>query len=188
MYNDGLLSVFLRKNRLKEVLKYLKEGNVLDIGCGNGELKDYLKDEVEYIGIDNNKKVLNEAINNHPYTKFYNSDIESINIMNLLDNKKFDNIVLSAVIEHLDNPVALLTNLSFLLKNNGRVIITTPTPGSSTLLDVGGKIRLFTYKDEVHIQYFSKEKLFEHAEKCGYKIIQYRRFLLLNQVIVLLKG
>jgi SAM-dependent methyltransferase len=190
MYNDGLLSGFLRKKRLQEVLKYLKGGNILDLGCGDGELRDYLKDDVEYVGIDNIKKVLSEAINNnHPNTKFYYGDIESKDIMNRLDNNKFDNIVLSAVIEHFDNAEAVLNKLFFLLKNDGRLILTTPAPSSRIILNIGEKVRIFNYNpDDVHKEYFSKEKLFRYAEKCGYKIIQYRRFLLLNQVIVLSKG
>ncbi|MBU1018932.1 class I SAM-dependent methyltransferase [Patescibacteria group bacterium] len=39
---------------------YLK-GKVLDIGCGNGRLKDYIGDRAEYFGCDNNEKFVTIA-------------------------------------------------------------------------------------------------------------------------------
>ncbi|MFA6528834.1 MAG: class I SAM-dependent methyltransferase, partial [Candidatus Gracilibacteria bacterium] len=44
--------------------EYLKDGlNVLDIGCGNGRLMDYLKQkaQVDYYGVDNNEKFIEIA-------------------------------------------------------------------------------------------------------------------------------
>ena len=56
-----------RKNKWEEFdkfLKYIKDNNVVaDVGCGNGRFYQFLKKhrKTKYIGIDNNKKLLEKT-------------------------------------------------------------------------------------------------------------------------------
>lgn len=60
--------------------KYIKSGDkVLDAGCGNGRLFDYLKElEVEYQGVDISPKLIDKAKSKYPEAKFEVADILSL--------------------------------------------------------------------------------------------------------------
>ena len=61
----------------EKFLEYVKPGDkVLDLGCGNGRLlKLFASVPVDYIGIDNNEKLIELAKKNYPDDKFLIGDI-----------------------------------------------------------------------------------------------------------------
>ncbi|MFN8296424.1 MAG: class I SAM-dependent methyltransferase [Chitinophagales bacterium] len=95
--------------------KISKNQRVLDIGCGTGNVILKLLPYTENIvGIDHNQVSLNvikQKINN-PTIKLICGDI--FNYMNENPSEHFDVIILSHILEHLDNPKEFLNNvLSF---------------------------------------------------------------------------
>ena len=82
---------------------------VLDIGCGNGALTyDVAQKAKKVVGIDLNEQNITSARN-----KFPRENIEYIhgNALTDLPNEKFDVIILSNVLEHIDKRVEFLTSL-----------------------------------------------------------------------------
>lgn len=66
-------------------------------------------------------------------------------------NMKFDTIVSMAVIEHVKNPKDFLINLGKYLKDDGKIILTTPHPKADWIYDLGSKIGLFSsHTNEEH--------------------------------------
>ena len=108
-----------------EVLKSIswKNKQVLDVGCGTG-LFSYLaaKKGAKVTGIDYSKEAINVAqkSHTHPNLLFQNFDISNF------PTKKFDIIVSLGTLEHMDNPFQILKKFKKFLKNNGKIIITSP--------------------------------------------------------------
>ncbi|WP_455144920.1 class I SAM-dependent methyltransferase [Brachyspira pilosicoli] len=104
------------KKLLKDVLKYKKNGKLLDIGCGPG----YLMEEAEKLGFDVygievGEKAADIAKNKFGNEKIYNGIIEKSNFK----NNYFDIIMMSDVLEHVVNPLDLLKKSKELLISCG---------------------------------------------------------------------
>lgn len=84
--------------------QYVKDGmRVLDIGCGNGRLYEYLKNKnIAYIGIDSNAQFITSAaerFKNDPRAQFIHLDMESLT--QALFAQPFDLIFCIASVQHL---------------------------------------------------------------------------------------
>jgi SAM-dependent methyltransferase len=96
--------------RLKMIGK-MCSGSVLDIGCGNGKVKDYLPETCTYSGID----IVPSG--NGSY-----GDVYTLNDAPLC----FDTVLLLEVLEHLERPLEALERIRPLIK--GKLIISVPNP------------------------------------------------------------
>lgn len=177
---EGLLSSFLRSQRIKAAKPYLK-GKVLDIGCGTGILANTIPPE-RYLGIDIDKVSLQQARITHPEHHFESAFPPS-------SEKKFDTIVALAVIEHIANPTAFLFDLSKLLSksNESSIVITTPHPSMDWIHAFGVTLGLFSkHANEEHEELLDKLKINKIAQRCNLEVNLYQRFLFrANQLIVL---
>jgi len=100
----------------KEIVNYAK-GNVLDIGCGEKPFYiDIQKQIIRYIGLD------------HPGTEHQKENIDVFGIAKYLPfkNESFDMVLLTQVIEHLEDPQKALYETYRILKQNGILIISWP--------------------------------------------------------------
>lgn len=109
--------------------KYVKIGDkVLDLGCGNGRLRLMFKDvKIEYIGIDNNQKLLELAEGNNEFDlenqKFVIGEMYNLPFA---DNS-FDIIYCIAAFHHLPGEKLRLQTLSEIkrvLKPGGQLVMT----------------------------------------------------------------
>ncbi|HDP70262.1 MAG TPA: class I SAM-dependent methyltransferase, partial [Actinobacteria bacterium] len=89
-------------NYHKFFVNNIEEGDtVLDIGCGNGALTfDLAKKAKKVVGIDINEKNIEVA-----KSKYNSANIEYKvgDATKDLDNKKFDAVVLSNILEHIED-------------------------------------------------------------------------------------
>lgn len=86
-----------------------KEDSVLDIGCGNGSLaKDVAKFAKSVMGIDFDPKVIEKAKrkNSAPNVEYKVGDATKD-----LSNQKFDVIIMSNVLEHIEHRVEFLKKI-----------------------------------------------------------------------------
>jgi len=133
-YFNQALAVKEKKNPLKylagkessyyPVYKYLidkKNLNILEIGSGYGYLTySIYKNKHNVLGIDVSENVVKFANSNFG-ALYKNTVIENLDI-----EQKFDLIIATEVIEHLDDPVTFLKNCKRFLNNNGKILLTTP--------------------------------------------------------------
>lgn len=102
-----------------------RHGKVLDVGCGNGIISIQLgKSGFNVTGIDVSEKTIETARKNNPFpnVQFRVQSAEQL----VASGELFDVIVCSEVLEHLDNPGALLKTLHQSLKADGILIVTVP--------------------------------------------------------------
>ena len=116
--------------RLQFIVDVLKEstppeGVVLDVGCGNGIISRGLGAQgFNVYGIDVSDKAIEKARsrNTHPNVRFDVINAEQL----VADGKTYDAVVLSEVLEHLQDPGSLLRVLYQSLKPAGKMIVTVP--------------------------------------------------------------
>jgi len=104
-----------------------------------------------------------------------------------MTRRYFDHVVLTAVVEHLGDPAAVLGQARTLLGPGGTVVVTTPHPRARRMHALGARLRLFSRDaDEEHERFFDREGLIRLAEQAGLRLVAYRSFQLgLNQLAVM---
>lgn len=108
-------------NRLKEILKYKKNGKLLEIGCGKGGFLKLATKHFDIEGMDISEYALNSArkiLGDH----VYGGNIETAS----LKSGYYDVIVVFNLLEHLKNPRAVIKKLHKGLKRGGIVIGSVP--------------------------------------------------------------
>jgi SAM-dependent methyltransferase len=113
-----------------KVLKYLfgkylkgKKSDVLEVGCGNGIVLGALSElnNLHLTGADIYLSGIKNAQLNAPKADFIQINAESIPFEN-----KFDAVGCFDVLEHIENDVKVISQLTKALKTNGTLFITVP--------------------------------------------------------------
>ena len=183
-----LLSRFLTCARLSRVAKHL-EGEVLDAGCGYGELLDYLPTPVQAVTLldrspERLPRLQTRLARGTVNAKFLLGDIAIGEIA--LPDASFDTVVMAALLEHLKIPGAALREARRLLKPGGSLVLTTPTPLGGRLHAWGSRLGL-TYREaaDEHEGFFDYEGLRFLLREEGFTLEVYQRFLMgMNQLVV----
>ncbi|MBI2641191.1 class I SAM-dependent methyltransferase, partial [Candidatus Roizmanbacteria bacterium] len=159
---------FLEKIETIRRLTKKSKPYILDVGCGWGEFEEGLeKETIPYLGIDTN----NEAIE---ICKKKGLNCQHITLEKLALNQKdgnFDAVTLFQVIEHIKDPLRLLSVARKLLRKDGMLLITTPN-NDSPLRKIMGK-RWSVYNEPSHFVFYNKktlERLLKKAEFNNIKV------------------
>lgn len=192
---------YLVKLRLNGILRRIGEQDtLLDAGCGEGyttskfakRCRKVTGVEIVPERVDKAKRVAKE-FGVFKKTIFLCSDLFELDAR---VKEKFDVVVCSEVIEHVEKPKLLLEVLKRRLKNNGKLIITYP---NETILQIGRKIMFYGNAKKMERKTDHKislsEKVFrEMAEETGFKVTDYQKIpslplIYFNELFVLkLKG
>ena len=142
-----------------------QNNNVLDVGCGNGSLTfDLSKKAQKVVGVDLNEKYLAVAKKNN----------QAQNIEYILGdaviysfNNKFDVVVLSNVLEHIENREEFLKKIKLIAQ---KILIRVPLLTRDWLAvykkEMGASYKL----DKTHFIENTKERFVEETRKVGLKI------------------
>ncbi len=179
---EGLLSPFLKAQRLKKASKYVR-GRVLDYGCGAGDLGKFCSPD-SYLGFDIDAQTLSIAKEKYPQLNFTNQFPVSDG-----SNEKYDSIILSAVIEHVEDPAALLKMLKKYLNPDGYIVLTTPHPSLGWAHRLGARFGIFSAEaSKEHKALLGKDYINRIASQAKLHIAVYERFLFgANQLVVLIR-
>jgi ubiquinone/menaquinone biosynthesis C-methylase UbiE len=132
-------------------LKSYLKGDVLDLGCGIGEIANYVETKDRYFGID-----INPYCIEYLKTKGLWAKIGSVYDIPL-DSNSIDVVILSHVLEHLDIPDKALDEISRILRPSGTIIIIIPMHrGYMT--------------DSTHRIFYQPEQLNQLAQKHNYDV------------------
>lgn len=102
---------------------------ILDLGCGNGHLVNYLlKEGYNAYGTDASENGIAIAKQQHP-NRFYLQDLSTGKLPVELRSLPFDTIVSTEVIEHLYDPEGFIDFCKKCLQQNGELILSTPYHG-----------------------------------------------------------
>ncbi len=154
-------------------LKKIKENSsVLDIGCNQGDLIEYLieKKNCNVVGLDKNQIPSSSKIN-----EFISCDLNK-ELPNL-DYAKFDYVLFLDVIEHLESPEDFMKKLYNKLSDNEKVEILISTPNISFfMIRIMLLLGFFNYGkrgilDKTHTRLFTFQSFKNLIEDSNYKII-----------------
>jgi 2-polyprenyl-3-methyl-5-hydroxy-6-metoxy-1,4-benzoquinol methylase len=182
---DGILSDYLKKKRLRMILPYIPHAaKILDIGCDNGALLKYLPTFEFYLGLDNQAAMIS---GNQQRNKQANVSFACVNFSDFdWTGTPFNLVVMTAVVEHLEDIASALFKLKSIMTENGLILITTPTPISRFVLQAGAACRFFArHSLHEHKNYFRKSD-FQFLR--DWKLEKYKHFeFRMNQLVVLRK-
>jgi SAM-dependent methyltransferase len=157
----------IRKFSNQFILDEIKKSDrVMDLGCKYGDITKMIGKKAGYVlGIDHNLNAITLA--KSKYKKISNIDFVHSEAYEYLEKNKdvFDVLILSHIIEHLDNPVDFLIKYSAFFK---RIYIEVPDFDATYLncyrKDLDIKLK---YTDNDHIYEFDRDELQELINSCN---------------------
>jgi ubiquinone/menaquinone biosynthesis C-methylase UbiE len=197
---------FTDEKRLKFIAQtleqsILKGAQVLDIGCGNGIISRRLGEMgFNVLGVDVSEKAIATAnsLNKSSNVRFEVKSAEQL----VADGQKYEAIICSEVLEHLNQPDNLLKVLRKILAERGVLIVTVPNGQGGRELFVTKPVQtlmnnfprswrwlskiksVLGYKgttvqsdadDLSHIQFFTVKSLGFLASESGFRIVQWKK-------------
>ena len=161
------------QNEIKEVQSYLSSTqsddkvNILDIGCGTGVISSQFKGANVFItGIEPSQIACDLAANrlDRVLCGFYE------NFTDEFSDASFDVVFVFHVIEHVQSPNQLLSEISRVLKPGGLAVISTPDFEGPMAKKYGKNFRL--YNDPTHISLFGMTGLIKSIEARNLSIVK----------------
>lgn len=154
-----------------------KNSAVLDIGCGNGALGRLFRDMSKEVVIDGIEPSEYAAALAEPYyRKVYRGTAQDR--LQDIGRAGYDYIILADVLEHMPDPLALLSKLAASISDTAKVIISVPNAafGAIRLALLNGR---FDYVDSgiierTHLRFFTLSTIREVIERSGLSISELR--------------
>jgi SAM-dependent methyltransferase len=166
------------ERRLKMIADLCVGSTVLDVGYAQ-QPNPYLG-KFHRVGLDLNPPAADAKVH---YEEEIVGDVARLS--ELCKGRTFDTIICAELVEHLENPYALLRELAPLLAPNGRLIVSTPNPLAFPVV-IAELLRLkrFFYTRD-HLYYFLPrwvERLFVAS---GYRLVSTHPVGLWTPLVVL---
>lgn len=163
------------KHHLKVLQKYVKQGDLLEIGAGAG----FFLDEAKKAGFNSFGLEFNPIQAQFMREVLHIPCEESPLNTTLFNGQKFDVIYHCDVISHLYDPFSDFRTMNEALKDNGVLFFET---GNFAEMDSSyyPYINTFMYPD--HLFFFSLKNLEMLLEKTGFELLKVKRFSILPQL------
>ncbi|QEH42585.1 class I SAM-dependent methyltransferase [Chitinophaga sp. XS-30] len=175
-------------------------GRVLDVGCGNGVISRHLGQfGYDVLGIDISDKTIDVARsrNKYPNVRFEAISAEALTAQ----GERYDAVICSEVLEHLDHPGGLLKTIYASLKDDGLLVVTVPNGKgpremfvTKPMLKARNNPRVWKFINKIknalgfkgttaqsqadnldHVQFFTKSDLLQLAGNNNFKIIRFAK-------------
>ena len=158
-----LYHYFTKPVRLDYLHLWLKKAGtkVLDIGCGNHSptLTKAYYPHCRYYGLDTSRTYGLDGNDFRNMEEFYEIDLSKPAGLNRLPDEFFDCVILSHVIEHLENGEEIIIGLLKKMKTGGIVYVESPSPRSLVLPYMKGSGfsgTLNFYDDPSHVKIYER--------------------------------
>ncbi len=141
--------------------------NVLEAGCGIGNLTELLLDRKRLVCVDLDQFYIDRLVQS--YGHLNNFTIHPANLMSdkdlkrAADKKNFDTVICLNVVEHIEDDQKVLKNFYDILQPGGRVIILVPHDP-----------KLYTAVDKTlgHFRRYTRKELSKKIEDAGFKLVR----------------
>ncbi len=146
---------------------------VLDVGCSSGYLARPLVDRsCTVVGIEQDERAGEAA--REVCAEVLIGDAETMELP--FPEGSFDVVLCGDLIEHLRAPERFLARVRPLLRNDGRLVLTTPNVANWTMR-IGLLAGRWRYTDRgildrTHVHLFTRRTLVETLERAGYRILE----------------
>jgi len=171
----GLCSPIRRAEIISEYID--PSSTILDIGCGDGTLIDYISKNnspKEIIGVDISKKAIEYA--RKQGHEAYEMDITSNAFEAFMKENNFDYIVLTEVLEHVREPEKVI--LSIKESFNKSIFVSIPNSGCiiHRLRLLFGKfpVVVIIYHVKEHVRFWTHKDFLYWCDYLGFKVVNYK--------------
>lgn len=156
-------------------MRHMRQGNVLEMGPAHGLATDLLcRKYPDYSVVDAADYFVESIKERHPDIKGYVSLFEEFE-----PQETFDNIIMSHVLEHVENPVAILKRCKKWKRFGGVILAAVPNSGSLHRL-AGVKLGMIDAASQLHggdlkighRRVYSMESFVDDFRKAGFSIIK----------------
>lgn len=179
-YNiDNVYEQYKRYEFLHKLNNYikLKEANVLELGSATGQMTELLSKTVKMVtAVDGSIdfiKIAKNRVKNFENVKFIESYFEELSLA-----QNFSCLILHHILEHIKDPLFLLSKLNSLLTKEGIIAISVPNANSlSRLLAVKMGLLNSIYdltendKKHGHFRVYDWQMLENQISNCGLDIV-----------------
>lgn len=130
------------------------ESPVLDVGCGHGEYIDALRNR-EVVGIDilaykERSRIVRGDATNLPFR-----------------DDSFDTVLMFEVLEHLYNPVAALSEVQRVAREN--LLLSVPNAVDPSIFEAAG-VAMHPFVDETHVNFYDEVTLRDALEQSRFTV------------------
>lgn len=163
-----------------KIFAWLQRGQeVLEVGCASGIQTRFLKENLRcrVTGIEIDELAAEDA---RPYcANLILGNIETLDLAEQLENKRFDVVTFADVLEHLYYPADALMKVRPFIKDGGYLIASIPNIAHAAICWELAHGR-FDYQqygllDNTHIRFFTKKNIAKLFSEAGYKIVSWDR-------------
>ncbi|MFC6380482.1 class I SAM-dependent methyltransferase [Psychrobacter glacincola] len=107
-------------------MRFAKKGSVLELGCAEGLMTEKIVNFFDDVAVVEGSSIFCEQLKKKlPNVEVFNSYFEDFDC-----DRKFDNIILGHVLEHVDDPVFVLSHIKKFLKTDGLIFAAVPNARS----------------------------------------------------------
>jgi len=171
-------SQYLYSHRYKVVREHMRGPDVLEVGVGYGDFSSWLSEEsFRTVSIDGSQTNLERARakSRSDRIEFHHGLFEEFNT-----DTRFDDILITNSLEHVDDPIGVLEHMKQFLKPDGRIHITVPN-ADSMHRQLGVEMGMLKYEWSLnehdhqvgHQRVYTREFLFEHVKRAGLEVLKY---------------
>lgn len=157
-----------RRTPIDDVKRYVSEGRILDLGCGNGSYLASAGHGFELYGIDISPALTREADRVFRDHGGYAVCAPCSEGLDLFEPDFFHAAILRSYLEHEPDPRGVLSNLFWVLRPLGIAVVKVPNYESWNRHVRGSKWCGFRFPD--HVNYFTPATLRRMAEDLGYHV------------------
>jgi len=154
---------------IENMLHGINYNTVLEAGCGEGHIADFLyreRQDIQLDAFDISEKVIEQAKKDYPYIHFSTGSIYDIKS----PDSSYDLVVASEVLEHLEEPERAMKELLRVSKRY--VLATVPHEPIWRILNLcRGKYWNDLGNTPGHIQHWSKQAFIKKWKKLGGGVI-----------------
>lgn len=155
------------EKRVNRIIKFVKKGKVLEIGCSTGLLLSlFKKNGWEVKGVEISKKSAEKA-------REKGIEVISTPFEQAQFSEKFDLVILNHTLEHLERPMEVLKKVNIMLNEKGILFVDVPNFGGLSARLQGKNWPLLL--PEEHLWHFTKKSLDILLQSLGFKIVYCER-------------
>lgn len=159
----------LRKKAFSFMFRNLKpEYTVLDLGCANGEIATRIAENVKFVvGIDKSEELIRKA-KKYEVENLVFVCADGVKYLESCD-RNFDVLVLSHILEHLDEPVIFLNQFKKFFRF---LYIELPDFDRSAASHYREDLNLqLNYTDDDHVSEFDRDEMSDLFLNCGLTVL-----------------
>jgi len=165
-------------DRAKLISEYIEpDSTVLDIGCGDGTLIDYISrnnSPERIVGVDISKEAV-EYAKSRGY-EAYKMDMTSDIFRSFVQENGFDYIILTEVLEHIREPEKVMLNIRDCFAKS--IFVSIPNSGwlmhRLRLLCGRFPIVVIIYHVKEHVRFWTHRDFLYWSEHLGFRVVRYK--------------